>query len=82
MSPTGPVTELRSFRFDIYSFGFEANEIEKVEDEKGMLETSSALNKLITAEVDAGIDASRIVLGGFSQGGASARRDFADMCGF
>jgi predicted esterase len=35
-----------------------------------MLESSRQLNELITAEVDAGIDASRIVLGGFSQGGA------------
>jgi pimeloyl-ACP methyl ester carboxylesterase len=37
-----------------------------------MLQTVYALNALITAEVDAGIPASRIVLGGFSQGGAMA----------
>lgn len=35
-----------------------------------MLETASALNALITSEVESGIPASRIVLGGFSQGGA------------
>lgn len=50
-------------RFDIYSFGFDTDE-----DEKGMLETARDLNQLITAEVDSGIDASRILLGGFSQG--------------
>lgn len=35
-----------------------------------MLETVHQLNQLITAEVDAGIPAERIVLGGFSQGAA------------
>ncbi|KAJ6610411.1 Phospholipase/Carboxylesterase-domain-containing protein, partial [Mycena sp. CBHHK59/15] len=51
--------------FDILSFGFDS-----AEDESGMLKTSHSLNQLITAEVDAGIAANRIVLGGFSQGGA------------
>ena len=35
-----------------------------------MLESSRQLNELVTAEIEGGIDASRIVLGGFSQGGA------------
>lgn len=35
-----------------------------------MLRTVSKLNELITAEVDAGIPADRIIIGGFSQGGA------------
>lgn len=35
-----------------------------------MLETVSSLNALISEEVDAGLPSSRIVLGGFSQGGA------------
>ncbi|KAJ6560396.1 Phospholipase/carboxylesterase/thioesterase [Mycena capillaripes] len=51
--------------FDIYSFGFDAEE-----DQTGMLKTVHSLNQLITAEVDAGIPANRIVLGGFSQGAA------------
>ena len=51
--------------FDIISFGFKSDE-----DEDGMLKTVRSLNELITAEVDAGIPADRIVLGGFSQGGA------------
>lgn len=50
-------------RFDIYSFGFETEE-----DETGMLQSTRLINQLITAEVDAGVDANRIVLGGFSQG--------------
>ncbi|KAG6861847.1 hypothetical protein C0995_011144 [Termitomyces sp. Mi166 len=50
--------------FDIYSFGFDTEE-----DETGMLESARSINQLITNEIDSGIDASRIVLGGFSQGG-------------
>jgi predicted esterase len=44
--------------------------MDKVEDEKGMMKTIHALNSLITTEIDAGTPASRILLGGFSQGGA------------
>jgi len=51
--------------FDIYSFGFDTDE-----DESGMLNSARLISQLITAEVDAGTDASRIVLGGFSQGAA------------
>lgn len=35
-----------------------------------MLDTVHALNQLITAEVDAGTPSDRIIIGGFSQGGA------------
>lgn len=35
-----------------------------------MLRTVGSLSRLISAEVDAGIPAERIVIGGFSQGGA------------
>ncbi|TFK46899.1 Phospholipase/carboxylesterase [Heliocybe sulcata] len=51
--------------FDIASFGFDS-----VEDEKGMLETVGLLEQLVSQEVESGISPSRIVLGGFSQGGA------------
>jgi lysophospholipase-1 len=51
-------------RFDIYSFGFNTDE-----DEKGMLESVSDINALIAEEVNSGLDPSRIILGGFSQGG-------------
>jgi lysophospholipase I len=55
-----------ALRFDVESFGFDT-----AEDEKGMLETVTSLNQLITKEIEeSGIHPSRIVLGGFSQGGA------------
>ncbi|KAL2886016.1 Acyl-protein thioesterase 1 [Ceratocystis lukuohia] len=44
----------------------------KNEDEKGILETRSYLSGLIKAEIEAGIAPERIILGGFSQGGAVA----------
>ena len=53
-----------STRFDITNFEFDKD------DEAGMLKTMSQLNQLISAEVDSGIPPERIVLGGFSQGGA------------
>ncbi|EAU84403.1 lysophospholipase I [Coprinopsis cinerea okayama7 len=67
-SPIRPVTanmgiEMPSW-FDIYSFGFNTDE-----DEKGMLESVSDINALIAEEVNSGLDPSRIILGGFSQGG-------------
>ena len=40
------------------------------DDEKGMLASVKAVDGLIQAEVDAGIPESRIIVGGFSQGGA------------
>jgi len=49
--------------FDIEAFGFDT-----VEDEAGMLQSAAAINRLISTEVESGTDASRIVLGGFSQG--------------
>ena len=42
------------------------------DDEKGLLASVSAIDALIQAEVAAGIPEDRIVLGGFSQGGAVA----------
>ncbi|EJF62227.1 Phospholipase/carboxylesterase [Dichomitus squalens LYAD-421 SS1] len=67
-APIQPVTANGGMRmpswFDIYEFG----SINAREDETGMLQTVHSLNQLITAEVDAGVPANRIVLGGFSQG--------------
>ncbi|KZL83917.1 phospholipase carboxylesterase [Colletotrichum incanum] len=42
------------------------------EDERGIRASSEYFQSLVQAEVDAGIPAERIVLGGFSQGGAMA----------
>ncbi|TFK62017.1 alpha/beta-hydrolase [Pluteus cervinus] len=49
--------------FDILSFDWKS-----AEDEKGLLESTRKITELITAEVDAGIPANRVVVGGFSQG--------------
>lgn len=49
--------------FDIESFDF------STEDEPGMLRSVRSINELVAAEVDAGIPADRIIIGGFSQGG-------------
>ncbi|KAI0711048.1 Phospholipase/carboxylesterase [Cerioporus squamosus] len=69
-APIAPVTANNGFRmpawFDVFEFG----NINAREDEEGILKTAHSLNQLITAEVDAGIPANRIVLGGFSQGAA------------
>lgn len=61
----GALNNMLLFRFDIYSFGFDTSE-----DEAGMLKTSASLNALISDEVNGGIPANRVILGGFSQGGA------------
>ncbi|KAJ7068786.1 Phospholipase/carboxylesterase [Mycena amicta] len=45
-------------------------EFDSEEDKDGMLKTVYSLNQLISAEVDSSIPANRVVLGGFSQGGA------------
>lgn len=50
-------------RFDIYSFGFNTDE-----DEVGMIQSARSINQLIMNEVESGMDPSRIILGGFSQG--------------
>ena len=42
------------------------------DDEPGLLASVAAIDALIQAEVDAGIPENRIVVGGFSQGGAVA----------
>ena len=50
--------------FDLYSFDWKGKE-----DRDGMLASARAIDKHIQDEIDAGIPAERIVLGGFSQGG-------------
>ncbi|KAI0717952.1 Phospholipase/carboxylesterase [Fomitopsis betulina] len=67
--------------FDIFDFDARATE-----DEVGMLKAVTSINKLIQAEVDAGIPSNRILIGGFSQGGAmslltalTAERKFAGV---
>ncbi|KAJ2727053.1 hypothetical protein GGI07_000171 [Coemansia sp. Benny D115] len=69
-APEQPVTLNGGFRmpswYDIRSL----NKIADDEDEAGMNASMVKVNQAIRAELDAGIPANRIVLGGFSQGGA------------
>jgi len=53
--------------FDIRGLGPSAPE-----DEEGIVKAAAELNHLVDKEVEAGIPANRIVIGGFSQGGATA----------
>jgi len=53
--------------FDIFSFGFKGSE-----DEPGVLRSRDEVYKLIAQEINEGIPSNRIVVGGFSQGGAMA----------
>ncbi|KAG8984051.1 hypothetical protein FRB90_005602, partial [Tulasnella sp. 427] len=70
-APSTPVTINMGMKmpswFDIMSL----NDFDE-EDEPGIIKASLSINQLITAEVDGGIAASNIILGGFSQGCALA----------
>ncbi|MGZ5079522.1 MAG: alpha/beta hydrolase [Usitatibacter sp.] len=48
------------------------NDISRVADERGIRESQAAVERLISRERDRGVDSERIVLAGFSQGGAIA----------
>ncbi|KAK0565126.1 hypothetical protein OC861_003922 [Tilletia horrida] len=69
-APLQPVTVNMGMRmpswFDIVSL----EDVNGSEDEKGLLESRERISKLIENEVSQGIPASRICVGGFSQGGA------------
>ncbi|KAI1351076.1 phospholipase/Carboxylesterase [Xylaria sp. FL0043] len=58
--------------FDIAALNGGIEDIRGRQDEPGLMKTREYVNSLIQAEIDAGIPANRIVLGGFSQGGAMA----------
>lgn len=42
------------------------------DDERGLLASVAAVDQLVQAEVDAGIPEHKVIVGGFSQGGAVA----------
>src|SRR5690348_13863690 len=46
------------------------SELDQAHDEPGILRSRNVFTKLITDEIAAGVPSNRIVLGGFSQGGA------------
>ncbi|KAK0723882.1 Phospholipase/carboxylesterase/thioesterase [Apiosordaria backusii] len=56
--------------YDIHTIDGNAESLRKNEDEAGILVSQAYLHGLIQKEIDAGIPADRIVIGGFSQGGA------------
>jgi phospholipase/carboxylesterase len=70
-APVRPVTINGGYRmrawYDIYAFGLGARE-----DEIGIRASAAAVGRLIDREVERGLDPGRIVLAGFSQGGAIA----------
>lgn len=61
------ITEVYAFRFDLRSLDSSGPE-----DEEGIRKAAETVHSLIAEEVAAGIPTTRIVLGGFSQGGALA----------
>ena len=59
------LTHSGGLRFDVLAFGgLDPNQ----EDTEGMLSAVRYIDSLVQQEVDAGIPAERIVVGGFSQG--------------
>ncbi|KAI0475150.1 Phospholipase/carboxylesterase/thioesterase [Xylariaceae sp. FL0804] len=70
-APSIPITVNMGMRmpgwYDITDFGDLAN---RSEDERGILASQRVFHALIQDEINAGIPTERIVLGGFSQGGA------------
>jgi phospholipase/carboxylesterase len=48
------------------------NDISRLPDERGIRESQAGIERLIARELDRGIDGTRIVLAGFSQGGVMA----------
>jgi lysophospholipase-1 len=75
-APQIPITANRGMVmpgwFDIRELNGTIESLQQSEDEAGILESRSYLHELIQEEIDAGIPSERIVLGGFSQGGAMA----------
>ena len=69
-APVRPVTVNNGYRmrawYDIYQFGAQATSPR--EDERGLRDSQAQIAALIDREVARGMPASRIVLGGFSQG--------------
>ncbi|GAB7352601.1 hypothetical protein MBLNU459_g2981t1 [Dothideomycetes sp. NU459] len=69
-APDIPISVNMGYRmpgwYDILSF----DDIKQNEDESGILRSQAYFHSLIAAEIQKGIPSERIVLGGFSQGGA------------
>lgn len=70
-APVRPVTVNNGYRMRAW-YDVKGLDISAREDEAGIRESATAIEALISRELDRGIPAQRIVLAGFSQGGAMA----------
>jgi phospholipase/carboxylesterase len=70
-APERPVTINNGYVMRAW-YDIAMNDIARLPDETGIRESQLAVERLIARERDRGIDTSRIVLAGFSQGGAIA----------
>lgn len=70
-APTQPVTLNAGFRMPSW-FDLKTLDIGGAEDEEGIKAASQNIQAMINTEIAAGIPSNRIVVGGFSQGGALA----------
>ncbi|EFX02214.1 acyl-protein thioesterase 1 [Grosmannia clavigera kw1407] len=75
-APNIPITVNGGMRmpgwYDIVSFDSPGTSLRDNEDEAGLVASRAYFHQLVQQEIDAGVPAERIVLGGFSQGGAMA----------
>ncbi len=70
-APERPVTINNGFVMRAW-YDISMNDIARLPDEEGIRESQAAVERLIARERDRGIESARIVLAGFSQGGAIA----------
>lgn len=70
-APTMPVTLNAGFRMPSW-FDLRTLDMYGPEDEDGIKKAASNIQSIIQSEISAGIPANRIIVGGFSQGGALA----------
>lgn len=70
-APTMPVTLNAGFQMPSW-FDLKTLDMYGPEDEAGIKEATKSVHQMIQTEISAGIRASRIIVGGFSQGGALA----------
>jgi phospholipase/carboxylesterase len=70
-APPRPVTINNGMQMRAW-YDIAMNDIARLPDERGIRESQAAIERLIAREHERGVDAGRIVLAGFSQGGAIA----------
>jgi phospholipase/carboxylesterase len=71
-APVRPVTLNAGMRMRAWYDIGDLDPAGRAEDEAGIRHAAEAVGQLLAAEIEGGIPAGRIVLGGFSQGGATA----------